>query len=173
MERLQELLAEAERLAKEIEALLAESQSEVGAEGEEATPLEAEAQASRQRKLNKLVTRSKKVADEIESAKAAMESAKSLRAVADRCKPAPEVVRDDAARIEPVSYRGRLKAGYTVFLVAMDYKTLHVDFKPLRSKDDAARAFECLGFKYGWHKAPHTPAGGPRCLRPWALRRSQ
>jgi HK97 family phage major capsid protein len=110
MERLQELLAEAERLAKEIEALLAESQSEVGAEGEEATPLEAEAQASRQRKLNKLVTRSKKVAEEIESAKAAMESAKSLRAVADRCKPAPEVVRDDAARIEPVSYRGRLKA---------------------------------------------------------------
>ena len=53
-------------------------------------------------------------------------------------------------------YRGRLKAGYTVFLVAMDYKTLHVDFKPLRSKDDAARAFECLGFTYGWHKAPHT-----------------
>ena len=42
-------------------------------------------------------------------------------------------------------YRGRLKAGYTVFLVAMDYKTLHVDFKPLRSKDDAARAFEVLG----------------------------
>ena len=53
-------------------------------------------------------------------------------------------------------YRGRLKAGYTVFLVVMDYKTLHVDFKPLRSKDDAARAFECIGFKYGWHKVPHT-----------------
>ena len=30
-------------------------------------------------------------------------------------------------------YRGRLKAGYTVFLVVLDYKTLHVDYRPLRS----------------------------------------
>jgi RNA polymerase sigma factor (sigma-70 family) len=41
-------------------------------------------------------------------------------------------------------YRGRLKAGYTVFLVVLDYKTLHVDYRPLRNKDEAASAFESI-----------------------------
>jgi hypothetical protein len=53
-------------------------------------------------------------------------------------------------------YRGRLKAGYTVFLVVLDYKTLHVDFRPLRSKDEAASAFESIAIERNWHKAKHT-----------------
>ncbi len=53
-------------------------------------------------------------------------------------------------------YRGRLKAGYTVFLVVLDYKTLHVDYRPLHSKDEAARAFESIAFAHGWHTTKHT-----------------
>ena len=53
-------------------------------------------------------------------------------------------------------YRGRLKAGYTVFLVVLDYKTLHVDYRPLRNKDEAAHAFESIGIARGWHKTKHT-----------------
>ena len=53
-------------------------------------------------------------------------------------------------------YRGRLKAGYTVFLVVLDYKTLHVDYRPLRSKDEAASAFESIAIARDWHKKSHT-----------------
>ena len=53
-------------------------------------------------------------------------------------------------------YRGRLKAGYTVFLVVLDYKTLHVDYRPLRSKDEAAGAFESIAIERNWHKMSHT-----------------
>ena len=53
-------------------------------------------------------------------------------------------------------YRGRLKAGYTVFLVVLDYKTLHVDYRPLRNKDEAASAFESIAIARDWHKKTHT-----------------
>ena len=106
MERLQELLAEAQRLALQIEELIAQSQEEIPAEeGQEADP--AEAEAGRQRKLEALVARSKTVTKEIEQAKAALDQAAKLRSVADRCTPAREA---SPVRIEPVSYRGKLKA---------------------------------------------------------------
>lgn len=106
MERLQELLAEAQRLALQIEELIAQSQEEIPAEeGQEADP--AEAEAGRQRKLEALVARSKTVTKEIEQAKAALDQAAKLRSVADRCTPAREAA---PVRIEPVSYRGKLKA---------------------------------------------------------------
>ena len=105
MERLQELLAEAQRLALQIEELIADTQEDAPAdEGQEADAVEAE--AGRQRKLDALVTRSKAVTKEIEQAKAALDQAANLRSVADRCTPA----REAAPRIESVSYRGKLKA---------------------------------------------------------------
>lgn len=109
MERLQELLAEAERLAKQIEELIAQGMSEVEGEGE-AVPADPEAEASRQRHLDKLVNRSKVVAKEIEAAKAALDSASTLRSVAERCKPTAEARGTERTRIEPVRYGRKLRA---------------------------------------------------------------
>ena len=60
--------------------------------------------------LKGLVERAAKLNSDISFEEKVAESAKSLRAVADRCTPATEVREEALARIEPVSYRGRLKA---------------------------------------------------------------
>jgi hypothetical protein len=53
------------------------------------------------------------------------------------------------------SYRKRLKAGVTVFLIVMDYKTDYVMFRPLVTKDTTADAFAHIGTMRGWHKLAH------------------
>lgn len=97
MDRLASLRAEAADVAERIEtlgALESDNQADIDARNMELEGLTAKA-----KDLTGKIAFEEKVAD----------SAKSLRAVADRCTPAPEV-REAAPRIEPVSYRGRLKA---------------------------------------------------------------
>jgi HK97 family phage major capsid protein len=97
MDRLATLRAEAADVAERIEnlgALDTDNAADVSAR-----EMELKGLVERAAKLNSDIAFEEKVAD----------SAKSLRAVADRCTPAPEV-REAAPRIEPVSYRGRLKA---------------------------------------------------------------
>ena len=98
MDRLAALRAEAADVAERIEtlgALESDNKADVDA---------------RNMELEGLTGRAKELAGKIEFEQKVVESAKSLRAVADRCTPAPEVREDAPARIEPVSYRGRLKA---------------------------------------------------------------
>lgn len=97
MDRLASLRAEAADVAERIEtlgALESDNQADIDARNMELEGLTAKA-----KDLTGKIAFEEKVAD----------SAKSLRAVADRCTPAPEV-REAAPRIEPVSYRGKLKA---------------------------------------------------------------
>lgn len=98
MDRLAALRAEAADVAERIETLGA-------LESENKADIDA-----RNMELEGLVTKAKDLNGRIEFEQKVVESAKSLRAVADRCTPAPEVREDAPARIEPVSYRGRLKA---------------------------------------------------------------
>jgi len=98
MDRLSALRSEAADVAERIETLSA-------LESDNKSDIDA-----RNLELSGLTDKAKDLAGKIEFEQKVADSALALRAVADRCKPAPEVVRDDAARIEPVSYRGRLKA---------------------------------------------------------------
>jgi HK97 family phage major capsid protein len=68
--------------------------------------------AQRDLDLEDMNQRADKLAKDIEFEKKVAESAKSLRAVVDRCAPAPEVTeeRSEKARIEAVPYTGRLRA---------------------------------------------------------------
>ena len=98
MDRLSALRAEAADVATRIETL---------------SVLESDKQAdidARNLELSGLTDKAKDLAGKIEFEQKVADSALNLRAVADRCKPAPEVVREEPVRIEPVSYRGRLKA---------------------------------------------------------------
>jgi HK97 family phage major capsid protein len=65
---------------------------------------------ARNLELTGLTDKAKDLAGKIAFEQKVADAAGELRAVADRCKPAPEVVREEPVRIEPVSYRGRLKA---------------------------------------------------------------
>ena len=97
MDRLAALRAEAADVAERIEnlgALDTDNAADVSA---------------REMELKGLTEKAQKLTSDIAFEEKVAESAKSLRAVADRCTPAPEV-REAAPRIEPVSYRGRLKA---------------------------------------------------------------
>jgi HK97 family phage major capsid protein len=98
MDRLSALRAEAADVAERIETLSA-------LESDNKADIDA-----RNLELSGLTDKAKDLAGKIEFEQKVADSALALRAVADRCKPAPEVVRDEAPRIEPVSYRGRLKA---------------------------------------------------------------
>jgi HK97 family phage major capsid protein len=68
--------------------------------------------AQRDLDLEDMNKRAGDIASKIEFEKKVAESAKSLRAVVDRCAPAPEVTeeRSEKARIEAVPYTGRLRA---------------------------------------------------------------
>ena len=98
MDRLSALRAEAADVAERIETLSA-------LESDNKADIDA-----RNLELSGLTDKAKDLAGKIEFEQKVADSALALRAVADRCKPAPEVVKDEPARIEPVSYRGRLKA---------------------------------------------------------------
>lgn len=98
MDRLSALRAEAADVAERIETL-------------SAMPTDNQADTdARNLELSGLTDKAKDLAGKIEFEQKVADSALALRAVSDRCKPAPEVVADEPARIEPVSYRGRLKA---------------------------------------------------------------
>jgi HK97 family phage major capsid protein len=98
MDRLSALRSEAADVAERIETLSA-------LESDNKSDIDA-----RNLELSGLTDKAKDLAGKIEFEQKVADSALALRAVADRCKPAPEVVRDEAPRIEAVSYRGRLKA---------------------------------------------------------------
>lgn len=98
MDRLSALRAEAAEVAERIETL-----------GALDTDNAADV-ATREMELKGLTERAQKLTNDIAFEEKVVESAKGLRAVADRCTPAPEVRDVAPARIEPVSYRGRLKA---------------------------------------------------------------
>ena len=68
--------------------------------------------AARDLELSGLTERAKDLAGKLEFETKIVESAKNLRAVAERCAPAPEVVeeRADRPRIEAVPFSGRLRA---------------------------------------------------------------
>jgi HK97 family phage major capsid protein len=98
MDRLSALRAEAADVAERIETL-------------SAMPTDNQADTdARNLELSGLTDTAKDLAGKIEFEQKVADSALALRTVADRCKPAPEVVREEPVRIEPVSYRGRLKA---------------------------------------------------------------
>jgi HK97 family phage major capsid protein len=98
MDRLSALRAEAADVAERIETL-------------SAMPTDTQADTdARNLELSGLTDTAKDLAGKIAFEQKVAEAAGELRAVADRCKPAPEVVREEPVRIEPVSYRGRLKA---------------------------------------------------------------
>ena len=48
-----------------------------------------------------------------------------------------------------------LKAGITVFLVTVDYKTNNVMLRCLVNKDQTIDAFGEIAFERGWHKSAH------------------
>jgi HK97 family phage major capsid protein len=98
MDRLSALRAEAAEVATRIETLSA-------LDSDNKADIDA-----RNLELSGLTDKAKDLAGKIEFEQKVADAATGLRAVADRCKPAPEVVKDESARIEPVSYRGRLKA---------------------------------------------------------------
>jgi HK97 family phage major capsid protein len=98
MDRLAALRAEAADVAERIESVSA-------LESDNAADV-----AAREMELKSLTERAQELTGRIEFESKVADSAKNLRAVADRCTPAPEVVKDESVRIEPVSYRGKLKA---------------------------------------------------------------
>lgn len=98
MDRLASLRAEAADVAERIESVSA-------LESDNAADV-----AAREMELKSLTERAQELTGRIEFESKVADSAKNLRAVADRCTPAPEVVKDEPVRIEPVSYRGKLKA---------------------------------------------------------------
>ncbi len=67
--------------------------------------------AARDMDLQSLVKRADELAGKLDFEQKVAASANALRSVVDRCKPAPEPVAEKRElRIEPVAYRGRLKA---------------------------------------------------------------
>ena len=98
MDRLSALRAEAADVAERIETLSA-------LESDNKSDIDA-----RNLELSGLTDKAKDLAGKIEFEAKVADAATGLRAVSDRCKPAPEVLKDEPVRIEPVSYRGRLKA---------------------------------------------------------------
>ena len=100
MDNLKKLQDEAAALANRIDAVRA---------------IESEDQdkiAERDLELETLAKRAGEIAKKVEFEKTVAESAKSLRAVVDRCTPAPEVTeeRSEKVRIEAVPFSGRLRA---------------------------------------------------------------
>ena len=99
MDNLKKLQDEAAQLANRIDAVRA---------------VESESQdtiAERDLELEQLTKRAGDLAKKIDFEKSVAESAKSLRAVVDRCTPAPEVRSDERkAVIRPMPYSGKLKA---------------------------------------------------------------
>lgn len=98
MDRLSALRAEAADVAERIESL-------------SAMPTDNQADTdARNLELSGLTEKAKDLTGKIEFEQKVADSAKGLRAVADRCQPAPEAKADAPVRIEPVAYRGKLKA---------------------------------------------------------------
>lgn len=100
MDNLKRLQDEAAELANRIDAVRAidsEDQDKI---------------AERDLELETLTKRGDELAKKIEFEKAVAEKAKSLRAVVDRCAPAPEAAeeRSEKARIEAVPFSGKLRA---------------------------------------------------------------
>jgi HK97 family phage major capsid protein len=98
MDRLSALRSEAAEVAERIESLSV-------MDTDNASDTDA-----RNLELSGLTEKAKSLTSAIEFESKVAESARSLKAVADRCQPAPEVRSEQPVRIEPVSYRGRLKA---------------------------------------------------------------
>lgn len=98
MDNLKKLQDEAALLANRIDAVRA-------VEGD------ADAVAARDLELETLTADAAKLAKKIDFEKSVAESAKNLRAVVDRCAPAPEVRADEPkVRIEAVPFAGKLRA---------------------------------------------------------------
>ncbi len=100
MDTLKKLQDEAAKLANRIDAVRA-------IESEDADKI-----AERDLELETLTADAAKLAKKIDFEKSVAESAKSLRAVVDRCAPAPEATeeRSEKVRIEAVPFSGRLRA---------------------------------------------------------------
>lgn len=98
MDRLAALRAEAAEVAERLDSV-----------GALVTDNAADVEA-RKMELGALTDKAKQLANDIDFEQKVADSARDLRAVADRCQPAPEVREEAPARIEPVSYRGRLRA---------------------------------------------------------------
>ena len=99
MDNLKKLQDEAVALANRIDAVRA-------IEGDE------DKVAERDLELETLNKRAGELAKKIDFEKSVVESAKNLRAVVDRCAPAPEVTeeRSEKVRVEAVPFSGRLRA---------------------------------------------------------------
>ena len=99
MDNLKKLQDEAAQLANRIDAVRA-----VESENQDTI-------AERDLELEQLTKRAGDLAKKIDFEKSVAESAKSLRAVVDRCTPAPEVRADEPkVRIESIPYAGKLRA---------------------------------------------------------------
>lgn len=98
MDRLTHLRSEAQDVAERIESLSAMD-----------TTNEADV-AARNMELEGLTARAKDIASKIEFESKVVESAKTLKASAARCTPAPEAVEERKVRIEPVADGRKLKA---------------------------------------------------------------
>jgi len=72
--------------------------------------VDADAVAARDLELESLSTRAGNLTKKLSFEHAVVEQAKSLRAVVDRCTPAVAPAKTQRARIEPVAYRGKLRA---------------------------------------------------------------
>ncbi len=99
MDRLSSLRAEANEVAERIDSL---------------TALESDNQAdidARNMELEGLTARAKELTGKIQFEEKVADSVRELKGVTDRCQPAPEVTEErEVARIEPVAYRGKLRA---------------------------------------------------------------
>jgi HK97 family phage major capsid protein len=94
--------------------------------------------AERDLELETLTADAAKLGKKIEFERSVVESAKSLRAVVDRCTPAPEVAEErsaDKVRIEAVPFSGRLRA----FQRAEDAYQVGMWFKAKGGDADAKR----------------------------------
>lgn len=98
MDRLSALRADAKDVAERIDALTA-------LDTDNASDI-----AARDLELAGLTERAKDIASKLDFEQKVADSAKSLRAVADRCTPAPEVAEERKVRIEPVRDSRKLKA---------------------------------------------------------------
>ena len=72
--------------------------------------VDADAVAARDLELESLSTRAGNLTKKLSFEHAVAEQAKSLRSVVDRCTPAVDPAKTQRARIEPVAYRGKLRA---------------------------------------------------------------
>jgi len=105
--------------------------------------------AERDLELETLTGQAEKLAKKIEFERGVADSAKNLRAVNDRCTPAPEVVEErSAVRIEAVPYSGRLRAFKTAddaYRVGMWFKAKGGDAEARQWCNDHGVEVRALG----------------------------